>query len=58
MSTLESSPAVRWTERFRPRVWWWFAAAVLLHIAAWSAWFVIAAHHSVADVPLATSARH
>jgi len=41
----------------RPRLWWWFAAAVALHLAAWSAWLTIAARHPVASVPLAGPAR-
>jgi hypothetical protein len=40
----------------RPAPWWWFAAAVALHVLAWSAWFTIAAHHPVAEVPLARAA--
>jgi len=39
----------------RPRIWWWLAAAMVLHLSAWVAWFAIAARHSVADVPLAVS---
>jgi len=42
----------------QPRLWWWFAAAVGLHLLAWSVWFAIAAHHPVADVPLATALAH
>jgi hypothetical protein len=30
-------------------------AAFALQLAAWTAWFVIASHHKVAEVPLATS---
>jgi hypothetical protein len=41
-----------------PRIWWWFAAAVCLHFLAWTAWFLIAAQHPVADVPLAVPAHH
>jgi hypothetical protein len=40
-------------EALRPRIWWWIVAATVLHIGAWAAWFVLAAHHPVADVPLA-----
>ncbi|MGA2016934.1 MAG: hypothetical protein ABSH26_08250 [Opitutaceae bacterium] len=42
---------------FRPRIWWWCAGAVALHLIAWSAWLTIAARHPVASVPLATPAR-
>jgi len=38
------------------RLWWWIVAACARHIAAWAAWFVIAAHHPVKEVPLATRA--
>ena len=37
------------------RLWWWFVAAFALQLAAWTAWFVIAAQNKVAEVPLATS---
>lgn len=37
------------------KLWLWFVAAFLLQIAAWSAWFVIASHHPVQEVPLATA---
>ena len=50
-------PAARIRSLVRPRLWWWFVAAVGLHLLAWSVWFVIAAHHPVADVPLAASPR-
>lgn len=40
----------------KSRLWWWFLAAFLLQLAAWTAWFVIAAKHQVAEVPLTTSA--
>jgi hypothetical protein len=36
------------------RLWWWFVAACALHVGAWTGWFILAAHHPVADVPLAT----
>jgi len=41
----------------RPRIWWWVAAALILHVAAWVGWFRIASRHPVADVPLAAPAR-
>jgi hypothetical protein len=37
------------------RLWLWFVAAFALQLGAWAAWFVIASHHQVAEVPLATS---
>ena len=35
------------------RLWVWFVAVALLQVAAWTAWFIIAAHHHVDSVPLA-----
>lgn len=37
------------------RLWLWFVAAFVLQLAAWTAWFVIASHHPVAQVPLASN---
>ena len=37
------------------RLWLWVLAAFVVQVAAWTAWFVIAAHHPVSDVPLAAS---
>jgi hypothetical protein len=37
------------------RLWIWFVAAMVLQAAVWSAWLIIAAHHRVAEVPLATA---
>ena len=39
----------------KSKLWLFFAAAIALQLAAWTAWFVIAAHHPVAEVPLATT---
>ena len=36
------------------KLWFWFVAAFALQLGAWTAWFVIAAHHPVAEVPLVT----
>jgi drug/metabolite transporter (DMT)-like permease len=44
--------------RKRPRLWWWFATAIVLHVLAWTCWFAIAARHPVADVALAAQAGH
>ena len=38
----------------KSRLWLWFVAAFLIQGAAWTTWFVIAAQHQVAEVPLAT----
>lgn len=34
------------------RLWLWFVALAVLQLSAWTAWFIIAAHHRVAEVPL------
>ena len=36
----------------KSRLWIWFVAAFALQLAAWTAWFVIASHNRVAEVPL------
>ena len=41
----------------RSYLWLIFAAALVLQLAAWAAWFVIASKHPVAEVPLSTSPR-
>ncbi len=41
----------------RSRLWLFFVAAMLLQLAAWTAWFIVAAHHRVEEVPLATAPR-
>jgi hypothetical protein len=41
--------------RPRSKLWLIFVAAALLQLAAWTAWFIIASHHPVAEVPLATA---
>ncbi len=41
--------------RLRPsRLWLWVLAAFALQLTAWTAWFVIAQHHQVEEVPLAS----
>jgi hypothetical protein len=37
------------------RLWLWFVGAFLIQAAAWTAWFTIASHHKVQEVPLATA---
>ena len=39
----------------RSRLWLVFVAAFALQLAAWTAWFLVAARHPVAEVPLATA---
>ena len=34
------------------RLWLWFVAAFVIQAAAWTAWFVIASHNKVQEVPL------
>jgi hypothetical protein len=37
------------------RLWLWFMAAFALQAAAWTAWFVVAAHNKIQEVPLAAA---
>jgi hypothetical protein len=41
--------------RGRAGVLCWTLALFALHLAAWTAWFIIASRHPVAEVPLATA---
>jgi hypothetical protein len=34
------------------KLWLWIVAAIVLQLAAWTIWFMIAAHHKVEEVPL------
>jgi hypothetical protein len=34
----------------KSKLWLIFIAAVLIQFAAWTAWFIIAAHHPVRDI--------
>lgn len=43
----DSAPAAR-----PLRLWPWVLGAFALQAAAWTAWFVIASHHRVQEVPL------
>ena len=52
MNTAEKTPSLRATPS---RLWLWFVAAFLIQGAAWTTWFVIASHHKVQEVPLATA---
>ena len=36
----------------RSRLWLWVLAAFSVQLAAWIAWFILASHHQVAEVPL------
>jgi hypothetical protein len=36
----------------KSRLWLWFVGAFLVQLAAWAAWFAIAAQHKVQEVPL------
>lgn len=46
MSAPPSHPTRSWVP-------WIIAAALALHVAAWTVWFTIAGRHPVADVPIA-----
>lgn len=37
------------------RLWLVFVAAFVLQLAVWIAWFILASHHPVAEVPLTTA---
>jgi hypothetical protein len=37
------------------RLWLWFVAAFVLQLSAWTAWFIIAGQHQVAEVPLVSA---
>jgi hypothetical protein len=50
MSNTEATPA-----RGGSKLWLWFVAAFVLQGAAWTAWFVIASHYKVEEVPLEQS---
>ena len=39
------------------KVWGWILLACLVHVAAWTAWLVLAAHHPVTEIPLVTEVR-
>ncbi len=49
-SLANSSPA-----RKKPRLLLWVVLAFLIQAAAWTAWFTIAAHNKVAEIPLTTN---
>jgi hypothetical protein len=38
-------------------LWLVFVAAFVLQLAAWTAWFIVASHHRVEEVPLVTAPR-
>jgi len=40
------------------KLWLVFVAAFVVQLAVWTALFIVAARHPVAEVPLATSAPH
>ena len=41
----------------RSRLWLIIVAVIALQLAAWTAWFIIAARHPVAEVPVVTAPR-
>lgn len=42
--------------RPRPsRLWIWFVVGFGIQLAVWTAWFIIAAHHPVEEVPVSSS---
>lgn len=34
------------------RLWWWIGVMLAIQVTAWTAWFVIASHHPVEEIPL------
>ena len=50
MANAEQTPPRRGS-----KLWLWFVAAFVLQGAAWTAWFVIASHYKVEEVPLEQS---
>lgn len=38
-------------------LWLVFVAAFVLQLAAWTAWFIVASHNRVEEVPLVTAPR-
>ncbi len=34
------------------RLWLWFVAAFALQLVVWTAWFILAAHHPVEEIPV------
>lgn len=42
------------TNKRPSRLWLWIVAAFVIQAMAWTAWFIIAAHNKVEEVPLAT----
>ena len=49
--SVSSSPHI--APRRKSRLLAWVALAFVVQLAAWAAWFTIAAQHRVAEVPLA-----
>jgi hypothetical protein len=47
-----STPATKPATAGRSRLWLWFVLAFVIQAGAWTAWFVIASQHKVAEVPL------
>jgi hypothetical protein len=39
----------------KSRLWLWLVALFGLQLVAWTAWFIVASHFPVEEVPLATS---
>ena len=57
--TATPSPAGGESPRRRPVLLWSLLAGfVLLQLGAWTAWLILASHHRVEEVPLATRHGH
>jgi hypothetical protein len=45
-------------DRAVSRLWLWIVLAFGIQFAAWTAWFIVAAHHHVEEVPLVGAPSH
>ena len=54
MRSMPKNPPAATTENPPPprRWWWWVVAVFALQIAIWTAWFIVAAHHPVQEIPV------
>ena len=51
--TPKSPPATTTEPAGPPSRWWvWIVAAFAVQFAVWIAWFIVAAHHPVEEIPV------
>lgn len=53
MNAIEQAPKAAKSSR----LWYWVGAAFALQLAAWTAWLIVASHHQIEEIPLATHDR-